>query len=34
VLWLAAHLDEPSYGLRAARRIEYEQGELKCFLDR
>ncbi|HZU00127.1 MAG TPA: phosphotransferase [Ktedonobacteraceae bacterium] len=33
VLWLAAHLDEPSYGLRAARRIEYELGELKHFLD-
>jgi Ser/Thr protein kinase RdoA (MazF antagonist) len=34
VLWLAAHLDEPSYGLRAARRIEYELGEIKRFLDR
>jgi len=33
VLWLAAHLDEPSYGLRAARRIKYELGELKQFLD-
>ena len=34
VLWLAAHVDEPSYGLRAVRRIEYEIGELKGFLDR
>ncbi len=32
VLWLAAHLDEPSYGTRAARRIEYELGELQAFL--
>jgi Ser/Thr protein kinase RdoA (MazF antagonist) len=34
VLWLAAHLDEPSYGMRAARRIQYEIGELKAFLSR
>ncbi len=34
VLWLAAHLDEPSYGMRAARRIQYELGELKAFLSR
>ncbi len=34
VLWLAAHVDEPSYGLRALRRIEYEIGELKGFLRR
>ena len=34
VLWLAAHVDEPSYGTRALRRIEYETGELKSFLDR
>jgi Ser/Thr protein kinase RdoA (MazF antagonist) len=34
VLWLAAHVDEPSYGLRAIRRIEYELGELRTFLDR
>ncbi len=33
VLWLAAHIDEPSYGMRAVRRIEYELGELKSFLD-
>ena len=33
VLWLAAHVDEPSYGLRAIRRIEYELGELKGFLN-
>ena len=33
VLWLAAHVDEPSYGLRAVRRIEYEIGELKGFLE-
>lgn len=32
ILWLAAHVDEPSYGLRAIRRIEYEIGELKKFL--
>ncbi len=32
VLWLAAHVDEPSYGTRARRRIEYEVGELKAFL--
>jgi Ser/Thr protein kinase RdoA (MazF antagonist) len=32
VLWLAAHVDEPSYGMRAVRRIEYEIGELKGFL--
>jgi Ser/Thr protein kinase RdoA (MazF antagonist) len=32
VLWLAAHVDEPSYGARALRRIEYEVGELKDFL--
>ncbi len=34
VLWLAAHLDEPSYGMRAVRRIQYEIGELKAFLSR
>ncbi|MDQ6660891.1 MAG: phosphotransferase [Chloroflexota bacterium] len=34
VLWLAAHLDEPSYEVRAARRIQYELGELKAFLAR
>ena len=34
VLWLAAHVDEPSYGTRALRRIEYEIGELKVFLAR
>jgi len=33
VLWLAAHVDEPSYGMRAIRRIENELGELKSFLD-
>jgi Ser/Thr protein kinase RdoA (MazF antagonist) len=32
VLWLAAHLDEPAYGVRAARRIAYEMGELHSFL--
>jgi Ser/Thr protein kinase RdoA (MazF antagonist) len=32
ILWLAAHVDEPSYGMRAIRRIEYELGELKGFL--
>jgi Ser/Thr protein kinase RdoA (MazF antagonist) len=34
VLWLAAHVDEPAYGLRAIRRIEYELGELQSFLER
>jgi Ser/Thr protein kinase RdoA (MazF antagonist) len=33
VLWLAAHIDEPAYGERAQRRIEYELGELKSFLE-
>ncbi len=33
VLWLAAHVDEPSYGTRAVRRIEYEIGELTSFLN-
>ncbi len=32
VLWLAAHVDEPSYGARARRRIEYELGEMRDFL--
>jgi Ser/Thr protein kinase RdoA (MazF antagonist) len=32
ILWLAAHIDEPAYGERARRRIEYELGELKSFL--
>lgn len=32
ILWLAAHVDEPAYGERARRRIEYELGELKSFL--
>ncbi|MDQ2885006.1 MAG: phosphotransferase [Chloroflexota bacterium] len=34
ILWLAAHVDEPSYGTRALRRIEYEIGELRAFLAR
>jgi Ser/Thr protein kinase RdoA (MazF antagonist) len=34
VLWLAAHVDEPSYGARAIRRIQYELGELRGFLGR
>jgi Ser/Thr protein kinase RdoA (MazF antagonist) len=34
VLWLAAHVDEPSYGMRAVRRIAYELGELQSFMDR
>ena len=34
VLWLAAHVDEPSYGARAIRRINYELGELRAFLQR
>jgi len=34
VLWLAAHVDEPSYGARAVRRITYELGELQSFVDR
>lgn len=34
VLWLAAHVDEPSYGTRALQRIKYEIGELKNFLSR
>ena len=29
VFWLAAHLDEPSYGERAARRIALELGQLR-----
>ena len=33
VLWLAAHVDEPSYGARAVRRIEYELEEMRSFLD-
>jgi Ser/Thr protein kinase RdoA (MazF antagonist) len=32
ILWLAAHVDEPAYGERARRRIEYELGELNSFL--
>lgn len=32
VLWLAAHVDEPSYGARAMRRIEYELGQMRDFL--
>lgn len=31
VLWLAAHLDEPSYGERAVRRIALELGQLRDF---
>jgi Ser/Thr protein kinase RdoA (MazF antagonist) len=34
VHWLAAHVDEPAYGERARRRIEYELGELKRFLEK
>ena len=34
VLWLAAHVDEPSYGARAMRRINYELGEMRSFLER
>lgn len=34
ILWLAAHVDEPSYGTRSLRRITYELGELKAFLRR
>lgn len=30
--WLAAHIEEPSYGERARRRIEYELGELRTLL--
>jgi Ser/Thr protein kinase RdoA (MazF antagonist) len=32
ILWLAAHVNEPSYGLRSMRRIEMELGALKRFL--
>lgn len=32
VLWLAAHLDEPAYGTRAAHRIHLELGALQAFL--
>lgn len=32
VLWLAAHVNEPSYGARSMRRIEYELGEMRRFL--
>ena len=28
---LAVHVDEPSYGRRAVRRIEYEIGEFEGF---
>ncbi len=32
ILWLAAHVDEPAYGLRATRRIAYETEELTRLL--
>lgn len=32
VLWLSAHVDEPAYGERAVRRIQYEVGEMRRFL--
>jgi Ser/Thr protein kinase RdoA (MazF antagonist) len=34
VLWLAAHINEPAYGERARRRIAYELGELRSFLEK
>lgn len=33
VLWFAAHMDEPSYAMRAVRIIKYALRELKSFLD-